>query len=135
MKIKWWMLALFGVGCLLIGSIIGVAIPRGTQLNPPPITPTAVESEPDIPRYTADQVIAVGKGYSPDIKNIYSTWSAIYQGNGLWLVSKTVPGKTVYFYFYEPTGQIQPAPAPVEQPKEPTDPLQAFKDFLASRGK
>ena len=55
--------------------------------------PQTTTPKPDIPRYTADQVIAVLKAYSPNFPPGYSylktaSWSAVYKGNGLWLVEK-----------------------------------------------
>ena len=79
-----------------------------TQTPPP-------QPEPDIPRYTADQVIYVATsspytscGY---IKN-KASWTVEYQGNGLWLVTKTCFTQygqaigTEKYTFYENTGKL-----------------------------
>ena len=67
----------------------------------------------DIPRYTADQVIAVAKASDPECHNPYmtATWDVRYLSYGRWLVTKTcsIRGtfkRSTQYYFYEGTGAL-----------------------------
>jgi len=79
------------------------------------------QEQPDIPRYTADQVIAVAQANSPTFPativrqgyNEKPAWSAEYLGEGVWLVKKyavhTLTNVQVNYegwYFHENNGQI-----------------------------
>ena len=48
------------------------------------------EIAPDIPRYTADQVISVAEALYPEIPWPYEkiAWEAIYMGEGIWRIHK-----------------------------------------------
>lgn len=77
------------------------------------------ESQPDTPRYTADQVISVAEAYSPAIPYNYRvqckelSWSAEYLRQGVWIVKKLcidgwgiTRGQIESWYFHENTGQL-----------------------------
>lgn len=77
----------------------------------------AANPAPDIPRYTADQVIAVAKAYSPGIplrQCLESSWKVAYMGQGTWIVGKYCVdrfgrsgGLLASWYFYEDTGILE----------------------------
>jgi len=95
------------VPCLVIGLIfaIGCGEPEPTE-------------QPDISRYTADQVIAVAQANSPQIPSNYPqckqlSWSAEYLGQGVWIVRKNCidaqgldRGQLEGWYFHENNGQL-----------------------------
>ena len=74
----------------------------------------------DIPRYTADQVIAVAKAYAgeecdsspyPSWVQTYekARWTTVYLGNGKWEVTRNCsPTEGVDWTFYEATGELKP---------------------------
>ena len=112
---KGWQVALL---CLAI-SVLAVA---GTLLF---IRQTEEETpQLDIPRYTADQVIAVAKAYAgEECDNRWSlessekaSWTTVYLGDGKWKVTKECEGQyrwdttTVVgdWTFYEATGELKP---------------------------
>ncbi len=72
------------------------------------------EPSPDIPRYTADQVINVASANSPTCMYSVTTpsWTSEYIGNGTWLVTKKCITKwgavmsTEQWNFYENTGKL-----------------------------
>ena len=99
---KGWQVALL---CLVIAAI-AVA---GTWLF--------IRQTEDIPRYTADQVIAVAKAYAgeecgggsfppwsgePD----EASWTTVYLGDGKWKVTKECSSETTWT-FYEATGELK----------------------------
>jgi len=97
-----------GITLFVGGAIAIVAL----QSNEP--TPT---QDFDIPRYTADQVIAVARAYAGDECGITrwqherfpeASWATVYGGNGQWKVTKncgSFPGSKSWI-FYEATGQL-----------------------------
>lgn len=70
--------------------------------------------QPDIPRYTADQVIAVAKAYTGEecggkwvLEPYEATWTTVYLGNGEWAVTKNCSSYGVGTWtFYEATGHL-----------------------------
>jgi len=70
--------------------------------------------QPDIPRYTADQVIYIASSNSPTcIGKSVPAWAVEYIGNGRWLATKKCvfgPAQVVLstekWYFYEDTGKL-----------------------------
>ncbi len=75
--------------------------------------------QPDIPRYTADQVIEVAKAYAGEecgagrIAEYYDPkWTTTYLGDGRWEVTKDCShvgsglGKSTWI-FYEATGELK----------------------------
>ena len=105
---KGWQVALL---CLAIAAL---AI-SGTLLF---IRQTEDPPQVDIPRYTADQVIAVAKAYAgeecvnrwslePDEK---ARWTTVYLGNGKWKVTRNCSSpEGVDWTFYEATGELKPS--------------------------
>lgn len=85
---------------------------------------TQTTPKPDIPRYTADQVIAVGQANSPSIPRNYPqithlSWSAQYLGKGIWIVKKSGLGQLgnnlgqlEAWYFHEKDGQLNKSNVP-----------------------
>ena len=71
----------------------------------------------DIPRYTADQVIAVAKAYAgeecsgPTVwwleEPNEARWTTVYLGDGKWRVTKECASVTTWT-FYEATGELKP---------------------------
>ena len=71
----------------------------------------------DIPRYTADQVIAVAKAYAGEEcggafpswgqEPSEASWTTVYLGNGEWQVTKECASVTTWT-FYEATGELKP---------------------------
>jgi hypothetical protein len=60
---------------------------------PPAGRSESVEPYADIPRYTADQVIAEAKAYNTAIPSVYPQckelpWSSEYLGQGVWIVKR-----------------------------------------------
>jgi flagellar biosynthesis/type III secretory pathway protein FliH len=92
------------------------------------------EERLDIPRYTADQVIAVANSNSPTFTKIEQyqyaceetpVWNVEYQGEGIWLVMKYATqrftGEKIYvksWYFSENTGQLNRREMQVTELKE-----------------
>jgi hypothetical protein len=113
---KWrnWGLALLAIG-LSIWFLI--AILEGCQVKEP-------TSQPDIPAYTANQVIAVAQANSPQIPSNYPqckqlSWSAEYLGQGVWIVRKNCidsrglnRGQLEGWYFHEKNGQLNKSSVP-----------------------
>jgi hypothetical protein len=75
------------------------------------------DPQPDIPRYTADQVIAVAKAYAGECSrypwqsnsNDYdASWTTVYLGDGKWRVTKECASVTTWT-FYEATGELKPS--------------------------
>jgi len=82
----------------------------------------APTEQPDIPKYRADQVIAVASAYSPTFSKQEQfgyqceekpAWSAEYLSQGVWMVKKYairhLGGEKVYiegWYFHENNGQL-----------------------------
>lgn len=73
---------------------------------------------PDIPRYTADQVIAVAKAYAGDecgstkwqqSRYPKASWTTEYLGNGKWRVTKDCRPYAAKssWTFYEATGELK----------------------------
>ena len=74
--------------------------------------------KPDIPRYTADQVIAVAQANSPVFPSQYpqcdkASWTAEYLGQGVWVVKKYCIDRQGFnrglfesWYFHEDNGQL-----------------------------
>lgn len=74
----------------------------------------------DIPRYTADQVIAVAKAYAgeecEERDSLFRTWgdepnvkwTTVYMGDGKWRVTKECWSLETWT-FYETTGELQEA--------------------------
>lgn len=94
------------------------------------------EPAPDVPRYTADQVIAVAEAYSPSILIRYETlsWKVLYVGQGTWLVAKSCvdrlgrnSGTVASWYFYEDTGKLVPLQSQSPTPDNPIAFLEADK--------
>jgi len=102
MKLKIFMAAL---AVILIVLVLIVGIPN----------PFASEPPPDIPRYTADQVLIVAQAYSPGTERSeyatrqgYPNWSVKYLGDGVWRINKDnfiLADET--FLFDEATGSIR----------------------------
>jgi hypothetical protein len=79
---------------------------------------TEATEQPDIPRYTADQVITVAQAYSPAIPSKYpqckeASWSAEYLEQGVWIVKKFCVsaygqnlGQLEGWYFHEDNGEL-----------------------------
>ncbi len=80
----------------------------------------ASEPPPDVPRYTADQVLEVARAYStndglnPAILDLakrkgYPQWSTEYIGQGRWQITKDWGNwaSKVTMYFDEESGSIQ----------------------------
>ena len=84
-----------------------------------------VAPQQDIPRYTADQVIAVAKAYAgecghggdywsrydpdgpgPVGEPIPASWTTVYLGDGEWRVAKKC-GSVEEWTFYEATGELR----------------------------
>ena len=72
----------------------------------------------DIPRYTADQVIAVAKAYAGEecgggsrwweyVEPYDASWTTVYLGDGKWRVTKECASVTTWT-FYEATGELKP---------------------------
>lgn len=78
-----------------------------------------VRQTEDIPRYTADQVIAVAKAYagecgdglvspwSREREPYDASWTAVYLGDGKWKVTKQC-ASVITWTFYEATGELKP---------------------------
>ena len=78
----------------------------------------------DIPRYTADQVIAVAEAYAGEecggAPSLDEKWTTIYLGNGKWNVTRECSYQGQYVWsrgthtvvsdwtFYEATGELKP---------------------------
>jgi len=74
----------------------------------------------DIPRYTADQVIAVAKAYAGEcgggdptrwwegVEPYDASWTTVYLGDGKWRVTKRCASVTTWT-FYEATGELRPS--------------------------
>jgi hypothetical protein len=75
--------------------------------------------EVDVPRYTADQVIAVAKAYAGECdgsrwsqyiqgeREFYdASWTTLYLGDGKWRVTKECASVTTWT-FYEDTGELK----------------------------
>ena len=75
----------------------------------------------DMPRYTADQVIAVAKAYAgedcgdgritlfaPGYEPPDARWTTVYLGDGEWRVTKECASVTTWS-FYEATGELKPS--------------------------
>ena len=77
----------------------------------------------DIPRYTADQVIAVAKAYAgeecADQSALDEKWATVYLGDGKWKVTRECSYQGQYWWgsrrtvvsdwtFYEATGELKP---------------------------
>jgi len=69
----------------------------------------------DMPRYTADQVIAVAKAYAgecsvypwrPESESYEASWTTVYLGDGKWRVTKECASVTTWT-FYEATGELK----------------------------
>jgi len=105
---KGWQVAIL---CLAIAAI-AVA---GTWLF---IRQTEEVPQADTPRYTADQVIAVAKGYAGEEcggpypwwtgEGDEPRWTTVYIGDGKWRVTKECASVTTWT-FYETTGELRPS--------------------------
>ena len=80
---------------------------------------TLLFTRPDIPGYTADQVIAVAKAYAgeecggssrfaspPGAKPPEPSWTTVYLGDGKWRVTKKC-WSVEEWTFYEATGELR----------------------------
>jgi len=108
---KGWQVALL---CLAIAAIAVAGtwlFIRQTEENTPQV---------DLPRYTADQVIAVAKAYAGEECDSDSSptrwwvtyekarWTTVYLGNGKWKVTRNCsPTEGVDWTFYEATGELK----------------------------
>jgi hypothetical protein len=97
--VKWVTYTLLGL--LLSACILFSACGR-PQLNP------------DVSRYTADQVIYIARAKSPSCirEGLTASWGATYLGNRQWLVTKSCltrmgqPWTVTQWDFYEDTGRL-----------------------------
>ena len=78
-----------------------------------------IAPQQDIPRYTADRVIAVAKAYAGECgrgggrwseyvetEPYDASWTTVYLGDGKWRVTKTC-GSAEEWTFYEATGELR----------------------------
>lgn len=121
MKIKLWQFALVLIGALLVG-IGGTLLFAQYAPERIPILRQTPAPEPDIPRYTAGQVIAVARAYSPGVSRALMlskgcgqelAWSARYLSQGSWFVCKYCIHRWSdervlidYWFFHEDTAQL-----------------------------
>ena len=116
---KGWQVALLCLAIALFAVSGTLLFIRQTEEKAPQV---------DIPRYTADQVIAVAKAYAgecggrwsqylPELPEPYdASWTTVYLGDGKWRVTKECSGapwetRTVVedWTFYEATGELKPS--------------------------
>ena len=113
---KGWQVALLCLAIALFAVSGTLLFIRQTEEKAPQV---------DIPRYTADQVIAVAKAYAGEEcgggpyrwsgESYEASWTTVYLGDGKWKVTKECPGApwtttTVVsdWTFYEATGELKP---------------------------
>jgi hypothetical protein len=115
---KGWQVALLCLAIAALAVFGTLLFIRQTEEKAPPV---------DIPRYTADQVIAVAKAYPGEEcgGSIWSgsepydaSWTTVYLGDGKWKVTKycrgqyrweTTPTLVSEWTFYEATGELKPS--------------------------
>jgi len=114
-KLVYVVLGLVGLVLLAVGGTLFFT------LRAPEPTPTA---QPDIPRYTADQVIDVARSYYPateaEKRYVDIAWELKYIGKGVWQVDRIyvwkegVPGHYAgsrnlndSWFFHETTGEFE----------------------------
>lgn len=111
---KGWKIALLCIAIAAISVLGTLFFIRQTEEAP----------QVDIPRYTADQVIAVAKAYAGECKGgggssflqalegttqFYdASWTTVYLGDGKWRVTKECWDITTWT-FYEATGELKPS--------------------------
>ena len=80
---KGWQVALLCVAVAALAVLVTLLFIRETEERAP---------QQDIPRYTADQVIAVAKAYlgerCADAPLGHEKWTTVYLGNGQWRVTR-----------------------------------------------
>ena len=105
---KGWQVALLCLATAAVAVSGTLLFIRQTEENIPQV---------DIPRYTADQVIAVAKAYAGEEcavsewwwgESNEARWTTVYLGNGKWEVSKECVSVTTWT-FYEATGELKPS--------------------------
>ena len=115
---KGWQVALLCLAIALFAVSGTLLFIRQTEEKAPQV---------DLPRYTADQVIAVAKAYAGEcylggswwqgnVEFYDASWTTVYLGDGKWKVTRecggqyrwdttTVPSE---WTFYEATGELKP---------------------------
>ena len=111
---KGWQVALLCVAVAALAVTGTLLFTRQTEEEVPQV---------DIPRYTADQVIAVAKAYAGEARFAFLTvldekWATVYLGNGEWKVTRECSYQGQYpwsrttvasdWTFYEATGELKP---------------------------
>ena len=103
---KGWQVALLCLAVAALAVVGTLLFIRQTEENTPQV---------DIPRYTADQVIAVAKAYAGECdpnrwlaeSEAYdASWTVVYLGDGKWRVTKECASVTTWT-FYEATGELK----------------------------
>lgn len=112
---KGWQVALLCLAVAAVAVVGTLLFIRQTEEKPPQV---------DIPRYTADQVIAVAKAYAGEEcgGSIWSephdaSWTTVYLGDGKWKIIKGCDGGLPWstttvvseWIFYEATGELKPS--------------------------
>ena len=109
---KGWQVALLCLAIALFAVSGTLLFIRQTEEKAPQV---------DIPRYTADQVIAVAKAYAGEEcgdgptrwwsgESYEASWTTVYLGDGKWRVTKECSGAVVEDWtFYEATGELKPS--------------------------
>ncbi len=92
LRIKPLYAILLVVGLLMLAIGGTLAVTQSTQQQSPP---------PDVPRYTADQVISVVHAYDPILREV--PVFVEYSGQGRWWVRT----KSQLIIFYEDTGRLE----------------------------
>ena len=104
---KGWQVALLCVAIAALAVVGTWLFIRQTEEKAPQV---------DIPRYTADQVIAVAKAYAGEecgggsyswsVEPYEASWTTVYLGDGKWRVTKEC-GSVTTWTFYEATGELK----------------------------
>ena len=110
---KGWQVALLCLAIAALAVVGTLLFIRQTEERTPQV---------DIPRYTADQVIAVAKAYAGEEcagqPSTDEKWTTVYLGNGKWKITRECSGQGQYpwstttgvsdWTFYEATGELKP---------------------------
>ena len=105
---KGWQVALLCLAVAALAVAGTLLFARQTEDRAPQV---------DMPRYTADQVIAVAKAYAGEecgssrrwqeyVEPYDASWTTVYLGDGEWRVAKKC-GSVEEWTFYEATGELR----------------------------